>query len=99
MKKRQPKINKPRLVDIAPVMRAVRDELDILSLRVLDYGKGEEDDRRQRRLDTQKTVDEGWSRVVGDSVHQASPGDVRSLLSSLSNILDLLRVLKVGVKS
>lgn len=85
---------KQQLIDIAPALTRIRDELDVLSLRVLDFGKGEEDDeRRQRRLDRQKIVDEGWERIVGSSEQQATPGDVRSLLANLSNILDLLRVL------
>lgn len=95
-----PKRKQQQLIDIAPAIRAIRDELDVLSLRVVVGKRDEEDDdeRRQRRLDVQEAVDEGWARIVGASEHQASPGDVRSLLASLSNVLDVLRVLKVGVK-
>lgn len=96
-----PKRKQQQLIDIAPALRRIRDELDVLSLRVVVGKRDEEDDdeRRQRRLDVQKAVDEGWVKIVGPSEHQASPGDVRSLLASLSNVLDVLRVLKAGVKS
>lgn len=90
---------KQQLIDIAPTLRQIRDELDVLSLRVVVGMDEEDDERRQRRLDVQKVVDEGWTRIVGVSGAPASTGDVRSLVASLSNVLDVLRVLKVGVKA
>lgn len=98
MRKSSKQEKRKRLIDLSPDLRRIRDELDVLSLRVVVGRRDEEDDsdeRHQRRLDVQEAVDKGWSRIVGAPAHAASAGDIRSLVASLSNVLDLLRVLKV----
>lgn len=86
------------LIAIVPALKEVYAALDVLSLNLLDFKRGDEDEddeRQRRRRDAQKMLDRRFAEIVGPSEHQATPGDVRILLASVSNIVELLRTLGV----